>query len=129
MRSGALLAIGLVNVGVKNECDPAMALLSDQVMAPSQNLRIGAILGLGLAYAASRRTDLNDLLMKPLVDKQSEFILSFFIRHALFFMFRNKLFFKYGKFINKIKMWQKMFSFLLLEKLIKIQQYTFRLSI
>lgn len=74
VRSGALLAIGLVNVGVKSECDPAMALLSEHVMSPSQNLRIGAILGLGLAYAASRRTDLNDLLTKPLVDKESKFI-------------------------------------------------------
>ncbi|KAJ8686227.1 hypothetical protein QAD02_022021 [Eretmocerus hayati] len=71
VKSGALLAIGLVNCGVRNECDPAMALLSEHVMAPSQNLRIGAILGLGVAYAASRRNDLNELLVAPLMDKAS----------------------------------------------------------
>lgn len=72
VKSGALLAIGLVNVGVRNECDPAMALLSDHVMSPSQNMRVGAILGLGLAYAASQRQDLNELLTLPLTDSQSE---------------------------------------------------------
>lgn len=74
VRSGALLAIGLVNCGVQSECDPALALLSEHVMSPSQNLRIGAILGLGLAYAASRRNDLNDLLVAPLADKESKFL-------------------------------------------------------
>lgn len=72
VKSGALLAIGLVNCGVRNECDPAMALLCEHVMSPSQNLRIGAILGLGLAYAGSQRNDLNDLLSGPLADKESE---------------------------------------------------------
>ncbi|XP_001607384.2 26S proteasome non-ATPase regulatory subunit 2-like [Nasonia vitripennis] len=71
VKSGALLAIGLVNCGVQSECDPALALLSEYVMSPSQNLRIGAILGLGLAYAASRRNDLNELLVAPLADKES----------------------------------------------------------
>ncbi|CAB0041164.1 unnamed protein product [Trichogramma brassicae] len=71
VKSGALLAIGLVNCGVRSEYDPAMALLGDHVMSTSQNLRVGSILGLGLAYAATKRPDLNSLLCGPLNDRQN----------------------------------------------------------
>ncbi|XP_076280406.1 26S proteasome non-ATPase regulatory subunit 2 [Lasioglossum baleicum] len=71
IKSGALLAIGLVNCGVRNECDPALALLSDYVNSSSSTLRIGAVLGLGLAYAGSRRLDVTQLLTGVLGDKQS----------------------------------------------------------
>ncbi len=36
IKSGALLACGIVNCGVRNECDPALALLSDYVGHESQ---------------------------------------------------------------------------------------------
>jgi 26S proteasome regulatory subunit N1 len=39
----------------RNECDPALALLSDYVLHTSNVMRIGAIFGLGLAYAGSNR--------------------------------------------------------------------------
>uniref|UniRef100_A0ABD2XIV7 26S proteasome non-ATPase regulatory subunit 2 n=1 Tax=Trichogramma kaykai TaxID=54128 RepID=A0ABD2XIV7_9HYME len=71
VKSGALLAIGLVNCGVRSEYDPAMALLGEHVMSTNQNLRVGSILGLGLAYAATKRPDLNGLLYGPLNDRQS----------------------------------------------------------
>lgn len=35
IKSGALLACGIVNTGVRNECDPALALLSDYVLHDS----------------------------------------------------------------------------------------------
>lgn len=44
-QSGALLALGIVNCGVRNDCDPALALLSDYVLHDSATLRIGAVLG------------------------------------------------------------------------------------
>lgn len=44
-QSGALLACGIVNSGVRNECDPALALLSDYVLHNSNIMRIGAIFG------------------------------------------------------------------------------------
>lgn len=72
IKSGALLAIGLVNCGVRNECDPALALLSDYVRSNNQTLRIGALLGLGLAYAGSRRSDVTELLAVAFMDKQSD---------------------------------------------------------
>jgi 26S proteasome regulatory subunit N1 len=45
IKSGALLACGMVNCGVRSECDPALALLSDYVMHSSNVMRLGSILG------------------------------------------------------------------------------------
>lgn len=51
IKSGALLALGIVNCRVRNECDPALALLGDYVAGKSETLQLGAIFGIGLAYA------------------------------------------------------------------------------
>ena len=45
VKAGALLAIGLVTSGVKNEADPALALLSEQVLASKEIIRVAAIIG------------------------------------------------------------------------------------
>ena len=45
MQSGALLACGIVNSGVRNECDPALALLSDYVQHKTNSMRVGAVIG------------------------------------------------------------------------------------
>lgn len=45
LQAGALLACGIVNSGVRNECDPALALLFDHVTHNNSYMRIGAILG------------------------------------------------------------------------------------
>ncbi|KAG5889970.1 hypothetical protein JTB14_020258 [Gonioctena quinquepunctata] len=66
IKSGALLALGIVNCRVRNECDPALALLGDYVSSESETLQIGAILGIGLAYAGSNRQDVINLLL-PLI--------------------------------------------------------------
>ena len=50
IKAGALLAIGLVTAGVKNESDPALALLSEQVNADKEIIRCASIMGLGIAY-------------------------------------------------------------------------------
>uniref|UniRef100_A0A8C1X850 26S proteasome non-ATPase regulatory subunit 2 n=1 Tax=Cyprinus carpio TaxID=7962 RepID=A0A8C1X850_CYPCA len=68
---GALLACGIVNSGVRNECDPALALLSDYVLHNSNIMRIGAIFGLGLAYAGSNREDVLSLLLPVMGDSKS----------------------------------------------------------
>ena len=67
----ALLACGIVNTGVKNDCDPALALLSDYVDHASSIMTIGAIFGLGLAYAGSNRSDLVELLLPVFSGKHS----------------------------------------------------------
>merc|ERR1712241_601519 len=66
-----LLACGIVNTGVKNDCDPALALLSDYVDHSSPVMTIGAIFGLGLAYAGSNREDLVELLLPVFTDEKS----------------------------------------------------------
>ncbi|KAG9307203.1 hypothetical protein G9A89_017031 [Geosiphon pyriformis] len=70
IKAGALLAIGLVNAGVRNENDPALALLSDQIENPNATMRISAIVGLGMAYSGSHRERLQELLL-PLVSDTS----------------------------------------------------------
>lgn len=52
--------------GVRNESDPALALLADHVESPSHAMRCGACVGLGVAYAGARREDVVELLT-PLV--------------------------------------------------------------
>eukprot|EP00123_Amoebidium_parasiticum_P014745 comp22625_c0_seq1/m.34770 comp22625_c0_seq1/g.34770 ORF comp22625_c0_seq1/g.34770 comp22625_c0_seq1/m.34770 type:complete len:874 (-) comp22625_c0_seq1:42-2663(-) len=71
IKAGALLACGVVNSGVRNECDPALALLADYVLHNSNTMRVGAIMGLGIAYAGSNREDLIELLVPVLSDSKS----------------------------------------------------------
>merc|ERR1719220_3015052 len=71
IKSGALLACGIVNTGVRNECDPALALLSDYILHSSNVMRLGAIFGLGLAYAGSNRQDVISLLLPVFADTKS----------------------------------------------------------
>nr|MBE5726996.1 regulatory particle non-ATPase 1 [Cucujiformia] len=71
IKSGALLACGIVNCGVRNECDPALALLSDYVLHSSNIMRIGAVVGLGLAYVGSNREAVLSLLIPVLSDSKS----------------------------------------------------------
>ncbi|KAE8806822.1 26S proteasome non-ATPase regulatory subunit 2 [Hordeum vulgare] len=73
--AGALLGIGIVSCGVKNDCHPALALISGYSTGPESVTRIGAILGLGIAYAGSRKDELKSLFsitlsdsLTPLVD-------------------------------------------------------------
>eukprot|EP01104_Vermistella_antarctica_P005525 TRINITY_DN1603_c0_g2_i1.p1 TRINITY_DN1603_c0_g2~~TRINITY_DN1603_c0_g2_i1.p1 ORF type:complete len:924 (-),score=320.63 TRINITY_DN1603_c0_g2_i1:72-2843(-) len=67
VKAGALLAVGVVNAGVRNDCDPALALLSDYIQDGAPILRVGAIMGLGQAYAGTSNQDVVDLLI-PVVE-------------------------------------------------------------
>ena len=85
------MACGIVNSGVRNECDPALALLTDYVQHDSNVMRLGAIIGLvtcfylremyfnfslfrlGLAYSGSNREDVIEILSPVLWDKNSSF--------------------------------------------------------
>lgn len=71
IKAGALLACGIVSCGVKNDCDPAFALLHEHVEGKSIPSRIGAIVGLGLAYAGSNRNDIINVLTPVLHDPSS----------------------------------------------------------
>ena len=45
VKAGALLAIGIVNSGIRNESDPAVALLSEHVEDKDWSIRVGSIVG------------------------------------------------------------------------------------
>merc|ERR1740121_2979027 len=68
LKAGALLAFGLVTTGVKNECDPAWALLGEQLEAEEPMIRLASVVGLGYAYAGSCREDLLENLTPMIVD-------------------------------------------------------------
>lgn len=68
IKAGALLAFGLVTSGVKNECDPAWALLSEPLESDNALQKLGAIVGLGFAYGGQVRDELLENLTPIVVD-------------------------------------------------------------
>lgn len=72
IKAGALLAIGVLNSGVRIDSDPAMALLSDpdNLESKSVPMRMASIMGLGLSYAGSNKEDLLGLLL-PIIEDAS----------------------------------------------------------
>lgn len=72
IKAGALLAIGILNSGVRIDSDPALALLSDpdNLESKSVPMRVACIMGLGLSYAGSNKEELLDILL-PIVEDVS----------------------------------------------------------
>lgn len=66
--AGALLAVGVTNCGVQDECDPAYALLCESVNHADDSVRIGAIMGLGLAYAGTQKAEVQVRLQSHLTN-------------------------------------------------------------
>ena len=67
VRAGACLGIGLSCCCVRSEIDPAYALLCEHVHSDAASIRAAAVMGLGLAYAGTRKAEVQELLL-PLVD-------------------------------------------------------------
>lgn len=53
--AGAYLAIGILTTGVRDEADPAFALLEEHVHKEDPVIRSAAIMALGLAYAGTAK--------------------------------------------------------------------------
>ena len=72
IKAGALLAIGIINSGVRIDAEPALALLSGEENIGSKNvpIRMASIMGLGLACAGTNKYDLLELLL-PIVEDTS----------------------------------------------------------
>jgi 26S proteasome regulatory subunit N1 len=62
VKAGAALAVGILTSGVRNDADPALALLSEHVEGDSHIMKVAACTGLGIAYAGTARRDVMDLL-------------------------------------------------------------------
>lgn len=71
--AGAMLAIGIMNSGVRVDSDPALALLgdSDKLEHKSPLVRVASIMGLGLSYSGSQREDLLDILL-PIINSSDD---------------------------------------------------------
>ncbi|KAI3381221.1 hypothetical protein SNEBB_002698 [Seison nebaliae] len=73
VKTGALMAIGIVNCGVRNESDPAIALLSQHVSDTKEaKNRLGAVFGLGIAYAGTQRKDVVQLIMEGMENSPND---------------------------------------------------------
>lgn len=66
IKAGGLMATGIINTGVQG--DYAKDLLEEHVEGNKRDLRIGAILGLAIAYAGSENQGVADLLLPILQD-------------------------------------------------------------
>lgn len=68
IRAGGCLAIGIVSSGIRNEADPALALLADNIESHSHTVRCAVFCGLGIAYSSSRREEIQEMLI-PVVSQ------------------------------------------------------------
>lgn len=71
VKGGSLLAVGVIFASVADDNDPAKAILDEYVLHDKLLFRIGACMGLGLAYAGSKKRDVGDRLLEALVDPKS----------------------------------------------------------
>ena len=65
VKAGACLGVGMVSCGVRNEADPALALLSDYLTGSSpasSSVRTASVCGLGIAYAGTGHPEVQGLL-------------------------------------------------------------------
>lgn len=70
IKSGALLGIGLLHTNIRNESDPAWALLREHLENEDEHVKSNALLGLALAYGGSGRADIAETLL-PLIGDSS----------------------------------------------------------
>ena len=67
--AGSYLGIGIVNSGIKNESDPVFAILLEKLeTSPKQIHKIGALMGLSIAYAGTGRSDLLEAITPIVLD-------------------------------------------------------------
>jgi len=71
VKAGALLAVGLVCANQKHPSDPAIALLSEY-LGQEGAVRLMSVLGLGVAYAGSKREDVRELLSEKILSSDLE---------------------------------------------------------
>ena len=74
VQAGAMLAIGIMNSGVRLDSEPALALLGEAEKLEHKNplIRTTSIMGLGLAYAGSSKIELLELLLPVVQDSSND---------------------------------------------------------
>jgi len=77
IKAGALLALGLVNCGVRDEVDPALGFLPEQLEDDKpESIRMAAAFGLGLAYAGNPHDDVAEALIPVVADTSAKATMS-----------------------------------------------------
>jgi 26S proteasome regulatory subunit N1 len=71
VRAGAMMGVGIMSTGITDDIDAAMALSEEKLEDPSSVIRTATICGLGIAYAGSKKENLEELLI-PIVSGESE---------------------------------------------------------
>jgi len=71
IKAGAALAVGIVSSGVRNDADPALALLTDHIEGDNHIMKCAACTGLGIAYAGSAREEVMELLESVMESAES----------------------------------------------------------
>lgn len=69
-KAGAFIALGMSASGVWNENDPLMALIEEGLKCQEIITKLGAAIGLGIAYAGSSKNELRQLL-EPIINDQN----------------------------------------------------------
>ncbi|KAL4348861.1 hypothetical protein GQ457_17G023850 [Hibiscus cannabinus] len=69
--AGALLGVGLVNCNVYSHLDPARGILHEYIDNEDSSIRIGAIMGLGIAYAGTQDKQIRKRLTPILNDGEA----------------------------------------------------------
>ena len=70
--AGSYIAIGLVNSGIKNPNDPVFAILLEKLETATRQVhKIGALIGLSLAYAGTARPDLLEAISPIVLDSSN----------------------------------------------------------
>uniref|UniRef100_A0A2P2I8Z8 26S proteasome non-ATPase regulatory subunit 2 n=1 Tax=Hirondellea gigas TaxID=1518452 RepID=A0A2P2I8Z8_9CRUS len=87
VKAGALFATGMLSCGVTSEMDAAMPLLCDYIENESDQLKLCAVIGLGLAYAGTSRPDVLELLQPVVMDSDLSIELSSFAALSLGLVF------------------------------------------
>ena len=68
-KAGACIALGLSSTGIRDDNDPCFALLFDQLQSEDNTMKLGATIGLGLAYANTQKEDLLEQLCLMITDE------------------------------------------------------------
>lgn len=89
VRAGAMLSVGILNSGVRDPTEPAMALLSDPDVLnhKSKDVRVSGIMGLGLAYVGTHKEEMLEILLPYVADTSLDMQLSAMAALALGLIF------------------------------------------
>jgi len=73
IKAGALMGIGIVSAGVRSDCNPVAALITEQIEPENtpEIMKTGAVVGLGIAYVGTGDEDVAEPLIAIVEDPEA----------------------------------------------------------